>query len=258
MEINARTARKTPKTETTENSLNRKEAPAAAVSPLEEEDIDLNKQFIEEDNCFWLSSPSPSSPSSFFQEYNLSSSLRLTVDDWLISWLSTLADTYLHLDNSGMKKKNNNSETDFQEVSDSENSKFSSDEDGNSEYSYSDGVDLEDFRAEEPLFWPSDSKSDWNSPEIWNCFSMSPRKGLATSDSSTGESKFGVLKFDSRRRSLEFHREASRLGNLTKIDEEIVIEEESIETVMGLGEFDGHEGVEYEFNEDVFSMDDDV
>ncbi|XP_065866415.1 uncharacterized protein [Euphorbia lathyris] len=258
MKISARTARKT-KRKKTKNGLNRKE-----------EDIDFDKQFLDnDDDCFWLSSSSASS-SSFFGEYELFSSLRLFVEDWLISWLSTLADTYLHLDNAAMKKKN--SETDFQTVSDSENSMFSSDytesyecrsknssnKDGNSEYSNSDGVDLDDFRAEEPLFWPSDSQSDWSSHETWDCFSMSPRKGLTSSDSR-------------RISSLQFGSASSRLGNWRKVDEEMEEElskcvytdlledgEVSIERVMGLGEFDGHEGVEYEFNDYVFSMDDDL
>ncbi|WCJ41383.1 hypothetical protein M5689_022254 [Euphorbia peplus] len=240
-----------------------------AISPFQElEDIDLDKQFVENDNeCFWLSSSaSSSSPSSFFREYKLSSSLRPSVDDSLISWLSTLADSYLHLDNAE-KNKEKNSVTSIQEVSDSENSKFSSDSES---YANSDGVDLEDFRAEEPLFWPSESKSDWSSPETWRCFSMSPRKG-STCDSKRRSLEFGsgLSECSSKKVKKMIDFEGLRLENSRKVDEELSIcvcsdlledniGEESIETVMGLEEFDGHEGVEYEFNDDVFSVDDEL
>ena len=34
-----------------------------------------------------------------------------------------------------------------------------------SKHAYSDSVDLEDFKTDEPLFWPSNCKYDWSSEE---------------------------------------------------------------------------------------------
>ncbi|KAJ8774841.1 hypothetical protein K2173_018100 [Erythroxylum novogranatense] len=76
----------------------------ASIYPLliEEEDADVHSQICEGTSTdgkafLWLSSDC-SSTSTFFQEHGLSTSLHLSVDKWLISWLSTLADSYLHLD----------------------------------------------------------------------------------------------------------------------------------------------------------------
>ncbi|KAF9679141.1 hypothetical protein SADUNF_Sadunf07G0109100 [Salix dunnii] len=71
------------------------------VELVEQEEIDLDEQIGKEtcsnDQCMWLTSDS-SSPTCFFDEYRLSSSLHVSVDEWMISWLSTLAKTYVHLD----------------------------------------------------------------------------------------------------------------------------------------------------------------
>ncbi|KAG6767587.1 hypothetical protein POTOM_028797 [Populus tomentosa] len=74
---------------------------AEVIELVEEEEIDLDEQFGKErcsdDQCMWLTSDS-SSPAYFFEEYRLSSSLHVSVDEWMISWLSTLANSYVHLD----------------------------------------------------------------------------------------------------------------------------------------------------------------
>ncbi|CAK7322594.1 unnamed protein product [Dovyalis caffra] len=73
---------------------------AEVVELVEQEEIDLDEQIRKErcsTDCMWLTSDS-SSPSYFFEEYRLSTSLHPTVDEWLISWLSTLANSYVHLD----------------------------------------------------------------------------------------------------------------------------------------------------------------
>ncbi|XP_025015611.2 uncharacterized protein LOC8273715 [Ricinus communis] len=198
-----------------------------------------------------------------------------------------------------------------------------------SEHNSSDSLHLEDFSTDEPLFWPSECKRDWSSEETWKFFSMSPRKyttelGMPRKTcSKSAESKFHVLKMDSRkdcRRRLDFssvsivavkmleHKQRSNTNYSKKIkpassttpsrlrrstehsakivpiemeddikqaknrevavaklncihvdllqDDIISNEELPIETLLGLGEFDGHEGVDSEFNEDVFTLDD--
>ncbi|KAJ6741165.1 T20M3.17 PROTEIN [Salix purpurea] len=68
---------------------------------VEQEEIDLDEQIGKEicsnDHCMWLTSDS-SSPTGFFDEYRLSSSLHVSVDEWMISWSSTLAKSDVHLD----------------------------------------------------------------------------------------------------------------------------------------------------------------
>ncbi|XP_050213223.1 uncharacterized protein LOC126664736 [Mercurialis annua] len=348
-----------------------------------EEDIDLDKRLVQEicsdqNECMWLSSAGPS-PSLFFRDYQLSSSLHLSVDQWL----STLADSYLYLDQVINPEEENRSAlvtndkdasdfsitnsdsvrfslsqcgevlsssdksltpcstifdfdrststtsstsflTDLDRTSflvslvnlDSEDSELISDTEPeidclspdfpspscrSSAYTSSDSVDLENFDTDEPIFWPSEWKHDWNPEETWKCFSMSPRKydtALVKPAQSTiskpTKSKLRVPSLDSRkgcRRRLDFGPaptaaskilERKRRGN-TKIkpanattpsrlrktrvklemeddtkegkhSEEVAFEL-AIESVIGLEEFDGHEGVESDFNEDVFCLD---
>ncbi|GAV90072.1 hypothetical protein CFOL_v3_33481 [Cephalotus follicularis] len=75
---------------------------AAVFPPSVEEDVDLGKLFgkeecLDDKDSMWLSSDC-TSLSSFFEEYRLSGPFHRFVDDWLVSWLSTLADSYLKLD----------------------------------------------------------------------------------------------------------------------------------------------------------------
>ncbi|XP_061994947.1 uncharacterized protein LOC133712842 [Rosa rugosa] len=41
-------------------------------------------------------------------------------------------------------------------------------------------VEVEESNTNEPLFWPFAQKIDWSAEATWNCFSMSPRKSIAT------------------------------------------------------------------------------
>uniref|UniRef100_A0A6N2MSH9 Uncharacterized protein n=1 Tax=Salix viminalis TaxID=40686 RepID=A0A6N2MSH9_SALVM len=65
----------------------------------EEIDLDeqIGKEICSDDHCMWLTSDS-SSPTGFFDEDRLSSSLHVSVDEWMISWSSTLAKSDVHLD----------------------------------------------------------------------------------------------------------------------------------------------------------------
>ncbi|XVE84596.1 hypothetical protein DITRI_Ditri17bG0025400 [Diplodiscus trichospermus] len=411
------------------------------VSPglLVEENVDFDKQIGEGsflspgDDSMWLSSGCVS-PSAFFEDHKLSSPFNHVADEWLVSWLSTLADSYVSLSKgaslSNSCKSNSEEhksftpaealsgtwqlpspgtcETDPPEDS-VELSKSScgncSDEptsDGNYSMSLCSNLEsslnldedssqwlskteleldcfhscftspsckssqgseakssisttinrkdevtesnlsletisgeenMEDFSADEPLFWPFDREIDWNSEETWKYFSMSPRKDImkvttpeGTSprsigselnnknrnlpiksrkklvlDSGSTASKILELKQGSKGynnnsssnnsgRAKRGNTMPSRLRETTKhsakivpldIDNQILPskfgeapttkplqtsrsfwedditsnQELSIETVLGLGEFDGHEGIDSEFNEGVFSLD---
>ncbi|TXG72854.1 hypothetical protein EZV62_001433 [Acer yangbiense] len=74
-----------------------------------DEDVDLEQLdtdgCLDDRDCMWLSSDCSSS-TSFFEEHKLSGPFHLVADDCLISRLSTLADSYLRLDNGSMPFNN--------------------------------------------------------------------------------------------------------------------------------------------------------
>ncbi|XVF84474.1 hypothetical protein PTKIN_Ptkin17bG0039700 [Pterospermum kingtungense] len=87
------------------------------VSPrlLTEEDVDLDKQLGKgsllsagDYDSMWLSSGCLS-PSAFFEEHKLSSPFHHVADEWLVSWLSTLADTYVSLSKGTSLSNSSNS-----------------------------------------------------------------------------------------------------------------------------------------------------
>ncbi|XP_017974573.1 PREDICTED: uncharacterized protein LOC18602544 [Theobroma cacao] len=193
----------------------------------------------------------------------------------------------------------------------------------------SEAENVEDFSADEPLFWPFDRKIDWNSEETWEYFSMSPRKEIIKVTTSEGTSprsidselnnrnvyppnrcrrKLALKSGSTASKILELNRgnkgcDSSSSGRVKRgnampsrlrestndsakivpldIDNQILPlkvgevpttksiltgrnfwedefssnEELSIEAVLGLGEFDGHEGIDSEFNEGVFFLD---
>ncbi|KAI8004938.1 hypothetical protein LOK49_LG08G02064 [Camellia lanceoleosa] len=138
----------------------------------------------------------------------------------------------------------------------------------------SEDVDLTTGAADEPLFWPSDRKFNWGSELKWDFFIMSPRKHkhkdktlegkltfvgrMQTKPSRLGESR----KFFAKIVPLDVVEPTSddvlnEKSNLVDKDFESN-EEVAIETLLGLDEFDGHEGIESEFNKDDFCLDESV
>ncbi|XVF37837.1 hypothetical protein REPUB_Repub20aG0045400 [Reevesia pubescens] len=395
------------------------------------EDVDFDKQLCKgsfssaADDSMWLSSGCIS-PSSFFKEHELSSPFDLAADEWLVSWLSRIADSYISSSKSKPEELKSfalpkevtgkillesmegaggitwlshsqgnhatSSPSDCAERIKSccENCSDESTSDSNSLMSLSTNLDsssqvsdmdktslmvsslnlgedgsqwmsnteleldsfqscfpspsnlslqqtseaenMEDFSADDPLFWPFDRKIDWNSEETWKYFSMSPRKDIIkviapeeTSPISIGSelnnrntnlpnrcrrkwvpnsgsiaSKILELKQGSKAYNNNNNKNSgrvkkantvpSRLRESTKDSAKIVPlnignqilplkvgevptkksvltsrnfweddftsnEELSIETVLGLGEFDGHEGIGSEFNECIFLLD---
>ncbi|KAM7465425.1 hypothetical protein LguiB_012987 [Lonicera macranthoides] len=180
---------------------------------------------------------------------------------------------------------------------------------------------IDDFYANESIFWPCDGKSDSNEEYTWDFFIMSPGKNIKKDGISKGNSLESItlsahiremdlkkcccrrhMVFGSRSKSSktfqlkrasdnkEFMRNTtmpSRLGKCAEFSMEMVsvgtengIEEpkteekkdfdgksveefrnlleddfSSIETLLGLEEFDGHEGVDLQFENDGFSLD---
>ncbi|KAK2385083.1 hypothetical protein QL285_072356 [Trifolium repens] len=102
----------------------------------------------------------------------------------------------------------------------------------------------EELSGDEPLFWPSEGKLSWDSDE--SSFCCSPRKrlvfdsGLKTSRMKGCEQKI----FD------DFASDMNIPLEYYDLDQEF-----SIETLVGLKEFDGHEGLDSEFiGDDGFIM----
>ncbi|KAL5082614.1 hypothetical protein RYX36_011035 [Vicia faba] len=84
-------------------------------------------------------------------------------------------------------------------------------------------ADIEEFNGDEPLFWPFEGEFDWDSEE--SSFCNSPRKRLVF--------------YSNMDSPLEYF----------GIDQEF-----AMETLMGLKEFDGREGIDYEFISDGFML----
>jgi len=123
----------------------------------------------------------------------------------------------------------------------------------------------EKFSADEPLFWPLEEKFNWNSEEPWSSFCNSPRRRSAlNSRPSTSKIK------ECNEAQCSVNCETSRLSMWPKSSRKIVPlecedfelakdlllgneyfaldQELPIETLVGLKEFDGHEGLDSEFN----------
>ncbi|AES67741.1 hypothetical protein MTR_2g098610 [Medicago truncatula] len=104
-------------------------------------------------------------------------------------------------------------------------------------------TDIEELNGDEPLFWPFEGEFNWDSEE--SSFCSSPSKRLVFDSRSTasrikGDEQKGDEDFDSRMDiPLEYF----------DLDKEC-----AIETLVGLKEFDGHEGLDSEFIGDGFML----
>jgi hypothetical protein len=103
--------------------------------------------------------------------------------------------------------------------------------------------DIEEFNGDEPLFWPFEGEFNWDSDE--SSFCNSPRKRLV---------------FDSGSKTSKTTRSEQKGGEDFDSDMDIPLEyfdldqEFAIETLVGLNEFDGHEGLDSEFIGDDFML----
>ncbi|KAJ0806721.1 hypothetical protein HanPI659440_Chr02g0092501 [Helianthus annuus] len=201
-------------------------------------------------------------------------------DEEVVLWLKNESECCSQtLDNRSKSK----SKSKFAYLTDSsdEQSLFSSS--SSSDHS-SEVMDLEEISTDKPLFWPLNSASDWCSETKWDYFIMSPRKDIyklgmspKTTYNREPHSKQGcnrrlVFGTDSKSSSnmtssanvAATEQEVDHLTKPSVSKHKIVLEdlllvdklnaEGVIEQVLGLGEFDGHEGIEDEFDEDDFSL----
>ncbi|KHN30106.1 hypothetical protein glysoja_010484 [Glycine soja] len=133
------------------------------------------------------------------------------------------------------------------------------------------GNSEEEFSADEPLFWPFEGKLNWNSEEPWSSFCTSPRRRF-DSKSTTSRIK-GCDKKKGNEALCIVNYETSKLSMWAKSSAKIVpllecehfdsnkdqlllgkeyfdlCQELTIETLVGLKEFDGHEGLDSEFDD---------
>ncbi|XP_044480799.1 uncharacterized protein LOC123220897 [Mangifera indica] len=149
---------------------------------------------------------------------------------------------------------------------------------------------LEDLDDDEPLFWPFELERCWNPEETWKSFTMSPRKDIEKLENTPGGTCKTHSKERHKRKAMmnsgssnknvrKLNNMPSRLRNSKKHSAKIVPleiednikeatsknsylfqdvlamnQEVPIETFLGLGEFDGHEGVDSDVNVDAFFM----
>ncbi|MED6206001.1 hypothetical protein PIB30_022891 [Stylosanthes scabra] len=144
-------------------------------------------------------------------------------------------------------------------------------------------ANMDEFSYDEPLFWPFEGKQCWNSEDSWSSFCSSPRKKLVFDSGSTTSSSMNMSKRSAKIVPVDCEDDNAvmkgkkalndRHLSLTKIlfneddlnassnkdlfsrdlcalDEELL----PIEKVIGLKEFDGHEGLDSEFNCDAFLL----
>ncbi|KAJ1424438.1 hypothetical protein SESBI_11628 [Sesbania bispinosa] len=149
-------------------------------------------------------------------------------------------------------------------------------------------ADMEEFSADEPLFWPFEGKFNWNSEEPWTSFCTSPRKkgckqkgdkALCSVNSETSrlsmwsKSSPKIATLECKDEKVAMKRggvQSYKLLSLSKtfLNEDFdsnkdlplgreyfaLDQELPIETLVGLKEFDGHEGLDSEFNGDDFML----
>nr|GFA58974.1 hypothetical protein [Tanacetum cinerariifolium] len=151
----------------------------------------------------------------------------------------------------------------------------------------SEPVAIEEYsRTTTPLFLPSSYASEWGSDTKWDLFVMSPRKDIYKIDKSPPKTSPDTLRlrvlngnmniekgcsrrleFSNGSKSTKVTSERSEIEGVAKnlvgrknlVLEDLLLVDKlnadgPIEDVLGLGEFDGHEGVDTEFNKDRFSL----
>jgi hypothetical protein len=103
--------------------------------------------------------------------------------------------------------------------------------------------DIEEFNGDEPLFWPFEGEFNWDSDE--SSFCNSPRKRLVFDSGS----KTSMMKRCEQKGDEDFDSDMDIPLEYFDLDQEF-----AIETMVGLNEFDGHEGLDSEFISDDFML----
>ncbi|GAU19471.1 hypothetical protein TSUD_77150 [Trifolium subterraneum] len=104
-------------------------------------------------------------------------------------------------------------------------------------------ADIEELSGDEPLFWPIKGEFNWDSDE--SSFCSSPRKRLVFDSGS----KTSMIKGCEQKSFDNFDSDMDIPLEYFELDQEF-----SVETLVGLKEFDGHEGLDSEFIGDDFFM----
>lgn len=125
--------------------------------------------------------------------------------------------------------------------------------------------------ADEPLFWPFEEEFDRNFEESWSSFPVSPRKHIKSEPSrpttrilseSSGKNAALVKRGVPRMKAVSVTKKSPKKNVVSKVEVAkergyfAVDQELPIETLVGLEEFDGHEGIDAEFKGDIFMLDD--
>ena len=147
-------------------------------------------------------------------------------------------------------------------------------------------ADMEDFSADGPLFWPFEGKFNWNSGESWSSFCISPRRRLVFGSRST-TSRIKESKHEGHEAACLLSKSSAKMVTSELNDEKVALVpstgsnypilnedyasnndlplaredlsldqgvEVPIESLVGLKEFDGHEGLDSEFNGDDYAL----
>ncbi|PWA93245.1 hypothetical protein CTI12_AA072970 [Artemisia annua] len=141
----------------------------------------------------------------------------------------------------------------------------------------------EDSRTRTPIFLPSSCASQWGSNTKWGLFVMSPRKDIykigkspktspdtlrlrvlsrSNTDVEKGCSRrleFSIKPVATKQKEVDAEAKKSVTKHKIVLLEDLLLVDKlnadgPIEDVLGLCEFDGHEGVESDFNDDKFSL----
>ncbi|KAK7402228.1 hypothetical protein VNO78_14323 [Psophocarpus tetragonolobus] len=123
----------------------------------------------------------------------------------------------------------------------------------------------EELSDDEPLFWPFEGKHNWNSEEPWSSFFNSPRRRFLSDSRSMsarikecnkekGDGALSSVNYETSMLSMWAKSSGLECEDLDSTMDLLGKEyfalgrEIPIETLMGLKEFDGHEGLGSEFN----------
>ncbi|XP_021895550.1 uncharacterized protein LOC110812932 [Carica papaya] len=149
------------------------------------------------------------------------------------------------------------------------------------EKSQNDSSFQQDQEVVEPLFWPFEWEFDWTSQDINKYFAMSPQRYMIDMKIAYRDGRGKRLTFNTEKMESDVVKRVNSIPsivrNSNKLDIKMEVADDAkayspnsihrnkefssnqelpIENILGLNEFDGHEGIDFEFSEDIFSMND--
>lgn len=149
------------------------------------------------------------------------------------------------------------------------------------EKSQNDSSFQQDQEVVEPLFWPFEWEFDWTSQDINKYFAMSPQRYMIDMKIAYRDGRGKRLTFNTEKMESDVVKRVNSIPSIVRNSNKLDIKMEvaddpkayspnsihrnkefssnqelPIENILGLNEFDGHEGIDFEFSEDIFSMND--